>query len=217
MPARRTAAVGMHTDGSTATVASDSGREPGSLAKRLRELAERLPPGGSLTITRDALLGLAAGERCGSEHAVASPDLTVAELGERFHRSPSTIRGWCEHGRFEGAYKLHGRDWRVPQLAVEAFLAQQRRQPQVSIFTVSRELGHGSESLVKRIYGHLGTVRHRAKVVEYRVEQHKKVLKEQLAALRSGWGSIKLALFVALFGGPLRSRTVSCCAVATRP
>jgi len=58
----------------------------------------------------------------------------------------------------------------------------------VSIFTVSRELGHGSEALVKRIYGHLGTVRHRAKVVEYRVEQHKKVLKEQLAALRLGAG-----------------------------
>ena len=58
----------------------------------------------------------------------------------------------------------------------------------VSIFTVSRELGHGSEALVKRIYGHLGTVRHRAKVVEYRVEQHKKVLKEQLAALRVGTG-----------------------------
>jgi len=58
----------------------------------------------------------------------------------------------------------------------------------VSIFTVSRELGHGSESLVQRIYGHLGTVRHRARVVEYRLDQHRKVLREQLAALRSGAG-----------------------------
>ena len=58
----------------------------------------------------------------------------------------------------------------------------------VSIFTVSRELGHGSEALVKRIYGHLGTVRHRANVVEYRVEQHRKVLRKQLAALHSGAG-----------------------------
>jgi len=31
-------------------------------------------------------------------------------------------------------------------------------------------------------------MRHRAKVVEYRVDQHKKVLKEQLAALRVGAG-----------------------------
>ena len=58
----------------------------------------------------------------------------------------------------------------------------------VSIFTVSRELGHGSEALVKRIYGYLGTVRHRANVVEYRVGQHRKVLKKQLAALHSGAG-----------------------------
>jgi len=58
----------------------------------------------------------------------------------------------------------------------------------VSIFTVSRELGHGSEALVKRIYGHLGTLRHRARVVEYRVEQHEKVLKAQLASLRGGAG-----------------------------
>ena len=42
--------------------------------------------------------------------------------------------------------------------------------------------------MVKRIYGHLGAVRHRARVVEYRVYQHRKVLREQLAALRSGAG-----------------------------
>lgn len=38
----------------------------------------------------------------------------------------------------------------------------------VSIYTVARELGHGGESLVKKVYGHLGDVRHRAEVVEYR-------------------------------------------------
>jgi hypothetical protein len=37
-------------------------------------------------------------------------------------------------------------------------------------------------------YRRLGTVRHRAKVVEYRVEQQTKVLKEQLAALGLGVG-----------------------------
>ncbi len=86
--------------------------------------------------------------------------------------------------------------WKVGELTPKIFrhtYASARLQTMdhgapVSIFTVSRELGHGSEALVKRIYGHLGTVRHRAKVVEYRVEQHKKVLKEQLAALRVGAG-----------------------------
>ena len=38
--------------------------------------------------------------------------------------------------------------------------------------------------MVKRVYGHLGHVRHRAKVVEYRVSQHKKVLGKRLAAVR---------------------------------
>lgn len=55
----------------------------------------------------------------------------------------------------------------------------------VSIYTVGRELGHGGEALVKRVYGHLGEVRHRSEVVEYRVEQHKRKLKAKLVLLRS--------------------------------
>jgi hypothetical protein len=37
-----------------------------------------------------------------------------------------------------------------------------------------KELGHGGVSLVNRVHGHLGAVRHRASVVEFQVEQHKK-------------------------------------------
>ena len=60
----------------------------------------------------------------------------------------------------------------------------------VSPYTVGQELGHGGDSLVRRVYGHLGTVRHRASVVEYRVAQHLKVqhrdkqVREWLKALR---------------------------------
>jgi len=39
--------------------------------------------------------------------------------------------------------------------------------------------------MVKRIYGHLGEVRHRSEHLEYRIEQHQKKLKEPLAALRA--------------------------------
>jgi integrase len=53
----------------------------------------------------------------------------------------------------------------------------------VSLFTVARELGHGGDSLVRRIYGHLGEVRHRAEAVEYRVEQHVATLGERLSEL----------------------------------
>jgi len=53
----------------------------------------------------------------------------------------------------------------------------------ISPFTVARELGHGGTSLVERVYGHLGTVRHRSDVVEYRVENHRDTLGERLEAL----------------------------------
>lgn len=41
----------------------------------------------------------------------------------------------------------------------------------VSEYTVMRELGHSSPALVRRIYGHLGEIRHRTEVVEFRAEQ----------------------------------------------
>jgi hypothetical protein len=42
----------------------------------------------------------------------------------------------------------------------------------VSTYTVAREMGHLGEAMVRRVYGHLGQVRHRSEAVEYRVEQH---------------------------------------------
>jgi len=50
----------------------------------------------------------------------------------------------------------------------------------VSPFTVSRELGHGSSAMVEHVYSHLGTVRQRSEVVEYRIEQHRKAVAERL-------------------------------------
>ena len=54
----------------------------------------------------------------------------------------------------------------------------------VSIYTVSRELGHTSPAMVQRVHAHLGTIRRRAEVVEYRVEQHSEALGERLTALQ---------------------------------
>jgi integrase len=54
----------------------------------------------------------------------------------------------------------------------------------VSVFTVAREMGHGGEAMVRRVYGHLGQVRHRAEGVEYRIEQHAAKLGVRLEALR---------------------------------
>lgn len=96
--------------------------------ERLRQMAELLPAGASVTLPREALLE-ALGEPLQTSALAAPPaDLTVAELAARFQRSPSTVRGWLEADRFPGAYKLNRRDWRVPLAAVETFEAQQRAQ-----------------------------------------------------------------------------------------
>lgn len=54
----------------------------------------------------------------------------------------------------------------------------------ISPFVVSRELGHGSGTMVEKVYSHLGTIRHRSETVEYRVEQHAETLGDRLAAVR---------------------------------
>jgi len=53
----------------------------------------------------------------------------------------------------------------------------------VSPWTVAREVGHSGTEMIERTYGHLGENRHRARAVEYRVKQHKKVLGERFAAI----------------------------------
>ena len=53
----------------------------------------------------------------------------------------------------------------------------------VSSWTVAKWMGHGGQSLVDRVYGHLGDVRHRSEVLEYRVEQHEELLKGRMNML----------------------------------
>ena len=54
----------------------------------------------------------------------------------------------------------------------------------VSEYTVARELGHGGYAMIRRVYAHLGTVRHRSEEVEYRIEQHADRISERLESLR---------------------------------
>ena len=57
----------------------------------------------------------------------------------------------------------------------------------IATYTVARELGHGGDSLIKRVYGHLGQVRHRAEHVEFRIEQHRdrEGIRDRLKELRT--------------------------------
>jgi excisionase family DNA binding protein len=49
-----------------------------------------------------------------------SVDLTVDELAARLNRGASTIRTWLANGDLPGAYRNHGREWRIPVAAVDA-------------------------------------------------------------------------------------------------
>jgi excisionase family DNA binding protein len=91
----------------------------------LRRLAEAMAPGAAVSVPREWLLELLSDTPEG-------PDYTVAEVAELFGRSESTVRTWCEERRFEGAYKLSGKSWRIPRAAVPAFRAaegQRSREP----------------------------------------------------------------------------------------
>jgi excisionase family DNA binding protein len=103
---------------------------PRDLVNRWRADADRLEELGLMAAATQArrfagellqVLGAEDGQPGG-----VSTLCTVAEVALQLHRSPSTVRGWCEAGRFTGAFKLNGRDWRIPPAAVERFLDAQR-------------------------------------------------------------------------------------------
>src|SRR5712692_804522 len=89
-----------------------------------------MPPGtlvprdGVLEQLSDGFAGVPAGE---TPAPPACLDLTIRDLAELCGKQPSTVRAWVERGDFPGAYKLHGKEWRVPVSAVDSFQNRQRR------------------------------------------------------------------------------------------
>ncbi len=101
----------------------------------LRALAEALPPGAAVPVPPLVLLELLDGNAAqpaplASAHVGV---LSVGELATRYHRRPSTVRGWLERGLFPGAFKLRGRAWRIPAASLRTFEERQgeagRREP----------------------------------------------------------------------------------------
>lgn len=92
--------------------------------ERLRTMAQAMPEGSSVTLPREAIL-----EALGDESPVQTPppDYTVRQLAERFGRSLSTVRGWLAAGKFPGAYRLRGVEWRVPPEGLRSFEETERR------------------------------------------------------------------------------------------
>lgn len=74
--------------------------------------------------------------------------------------------------------------WQAGEIRTKAFrhaycsarLQTLDRGHPVSERTVAGEMGHGGYELVRRVYGHLGEIRHRSEVVEYCLEQQREAI-----------------------------------------
>lgn len=120
----------------------------------LRTALAAMPPGS--LVPRDWLLEQLSGVSPTPSEAPVLVDLTIGDLAQLFGKRPSTVRAWVERGDFPGAYKLHGKEWRVPASAVEAFQNRQRRgksHPRLSAWRSVKpgNRASGSESGLKPV------------------------------------------------------------------
>lgn len=97
-------------------------------AERLVVELQALPPGS--LVPRDWILGRLAPHMPAPDaplpRIAPEVDRTVRDLATIFGKRPSTVRAWIERGDFPGSYKLHGKEWRVPPAALDAFQQAQR-------------------------------------------------------------------------------------------
>jgi excisionase family DNA binding protein len=96
------------------------------LHTHLAAIVAAMPNDGSVTLTVATLRGWM--EEAPSESSSVDGiriDLTVEQVAEKLNRSPSTIRGWLAADRLPGAYRLRGREWRIPLATLQAFLKRE--------------------------------------------------------------------------------------------
>ncbi|MGH7426958.1 MAG: helix-turn-helix domain-containing protein [Gemmatimonadales bacterium] len=112
------------------------------LVESLRATVAGMPPGA--LVPRDWLLEQLSGAPPAKAGPDAVPgslvDLTIGDLARLFGKRPSTVRAWVERGDFPCAYKLHGKEWRVPVASVESFQNRQRRAKQDSGLSAWRKV-----------------------------------------------------------------------------
>lgn len=114
----------------------------------LRALLDTLPAETLVPVSWVRLV-LAEGPAPTTAPTAPAPDLTVPQVAERFGRKASTVREWCEHRYFPGAYKLREREWRVPLAGVQAFEdAERRRAPSAARPRQTRARSTAFERLV---------------------------------------------------------------------
>jgi hypothetical protein len=95
-------------------------------AAELRRDLGRLPP-QALVPVGWVLERLSATQEHDRQPAEMEIDLTVEKVATLLDKKPSTIRAYCNARLFPGAYRLNGKQWRVPRSAITAFQRQQRQ------------------------------------------------------------------------------------------
>ena len=89
------------------------------LHHRVQALLDALPAGSSVTLSRETL---AEWIDAAARTPDVEPDMTVEDVASLFDRSPVTVREWCRDGKLR-AYRLNGREYRIPAEAVAEFQA----------------------------------------------------------------------------------------------
>ncbi|MDX2206041.1 MAG: helix-turn-helix domain-containing protein [Gemmatimonadales bacterium] len=57
----------------------------------------------------------------GGEGSPAEVDMSAPQVAELLGRTTNCVAGWCRLGLFRGAYRLRGREWRIPRAAFDSF------------------------------------------------------------------------------------------------
>lgn len=98
----------------------------------LRAALELIPSGSLIPVDwlRSQLEGDDSSAPHGTEEALG--DLDVDSVAAIVKRAPSTVRGWLGAKAIPEAYRLQGRDWRVPRVALRRFLDRQKEQKAAS-------------------------------------------------------------------------------------
>lgn len=92
----------------------------------LRDIIRELPDEALVPVGWVRPLVAETAASAGDDHELA--DLTAPDVARILERAPSTIRGWCASGAIEGAYRLRGREWRIPRDALRRYQDAERQQ-----------------------------------------------------------------------------------------
>ncbi len=89
------------------------------LTEHLERIVEGMPDEAAVTLPVKWLRRLLKLE---GQSSVELDDLTCEQAARSLGRSPSTLREWCRAGEIPSAYRLRGREWRIPRSGLRAFL-----------------------------------------------------------------------------------------------